>query len=329
MCFVFLADHNHRQQITKDNNPLQSPTTNSGVSVQQQQQAPASQQAQQQLHLEVPEDDDKSVDETDSSTESTKTDTNTTNTDTNVNVNVNANVNVNVKSSSCNTNTNSGDCTNTNTNTNVIVIQQQQQQQRKAVDQSVNERVNTILQNIQIKSIPLINKNQTGPFTVHHPLLHSVIGAGHSGPAPNVTVNPNGNFNPTTSSLRHPQQQHHQQQTITHLQFQSMLRPTFQPVIGLQYKNKIPVKSTVKTIVTTSSEISSNDQQIRVLTPSEIMRTLPNLDEYDSPQQNSGSNSGNAAGTVREQKDVLDTIFYRLVCVFFFLYIKTSFYIFI
>lgn len=84
-----------------------------------------------------------------------------------------------------------------------------------------------------------------------------------------------------------------------------MLRPTFQPVISLaQYaaKNKIPIKTTVanvKTTVAIPSEVGGNDQQIRVLTPSEIMRTLPNLDEYDCPQQNNNqaATAAAAAGT--------------------------------
>lgn len=68
------------------------------------------------------------------------------------------------------------------------------------------------------------------------------------GPAPNVTVNPNYQPNPCTDHA--------------------------------------PLLSRSLSVVQQSNSPSASDQQIRVLTPSEIMRTLPSLcQENYEPQQ--------------------------------------------
>lgn len=87
-------------------------------------------------------------------------------------------------------------------------------------------------------------------FTVHNQYPATLGSIAHTGPAPNVTVNPH--YNPHL---------HHQ-------------------VLNISSTSDTP--ATVPTVP--SPSIITSDQQIRVLTPSEIMRTLPSLSQesYDT-----------------------------------------------
>lgn len=154
----------------------------------------------------------------------------------------------------------------------------------------------------------VIATNVTPQFTVHQYGLHS----NPHGPAPNVTVNPNGNFNTNANPVRHPGQGHFRllfQQSPglnlnivnnnpnnTQLQMNSVQAPPksetpktiIQNTNVVAQKNQSPVvfqtQRSVEEKVTLTDQPStphSNEQPIRVLTPSEIMKTLPSLTSHE------------------------------------------------
>lgn len=199
----------------------------------------------------------------------------------------------------------------------------------------------------------VIATNLTPQFTLQHQFgLHS---SNSSGPAPNVTVNPNGNFNTNSNAVLRPGFAHSfrpfniqpaglnfnlightngstitspilaaQLQTINQIassqaqqQQQQQQQPQQQPQQSTQHPQQINIvynANNVSTVATTAPEAnltlslqkrpvetspstsaynqpspvhsetltnSLNDQQIRVLTPSEIMRTLPSIPSQD------------------------------------------------
>jgi hypothetical protein len=171
----------------------------------------------------------------------------------------------------------------------------------------------------------VIATNITPQFTVHQYGLHG----NPNGPAPNVTVNPNGNFNSNSNAIRPGAPNHfrllfHQAPNLNLNAVNNQPAantPTNPPSIletSLQTLNKvasvpisakvIPTKTSVpnaskhqkiiqpltlpkqssieeETNETAQAQDSSNinsDQHIRVLTPSEIMKTLPSLSSQDN-----------------------------------------------
>lgn len=189
----------------------------------------------------------------------------------------------------------------------------------------------------------VIATNLSPQFTVHH---HQYGIHGASGPAPNVTVNPNGNFNSNSSAVVRPGTSNHfrllfqqspninfnivgnqnacasasatgtNQSPILEASLQTLSKVTQGKIISnskINTTNRI-IPSTVINSKTTNApalvptqpitklnassdscsplvssvtspkstgEQASNDQHIRVLTPSEIMRTLPSLPPQD------------------------------------------------
>lgn len=182
--------------------------------------------------------------------------------------------------------------------------------------------INTSRGNIFVPNVIATNLAGTPQFTVHH---HQYgLHPNSSGPAPNVTVNPNGNFATNSNAMIRP---HAYQAT----QFRPFLATTQanqtnviqSPILAasLQTINKMATNQSTKSIgkVTiiqtqapqtpenTQSSLEESDrstpntpntptraltpqstvvdQQIRVLTPSEIMRTLPSLSTQDTTLQ--------------------------------------------
>lgn len=177
----------------------------------------------------------------------------------------------------------------------------------------------------------VLTANVTPQFTVHQYGLHG----NPNGPAPNVTVNPSGNFN-TNSNVVRPGAPNHfrllfQQSPNINLNVVSS-QPSSNPSpileASLQTLNKVacvqssskvfPLKTVQnsiksqknalpivlhqqKSVEDTTHEPSqvqdplsvNNDQHIRVLTPSEIMKTLPSLNSQDNVCFNSSVTSGN------------------------------------
>lgn len=208
-------------------------------------------------------------------------------------------------------------------NLNVIVTQQQIAQHFMKTLSFTTSRGGIFVPNV-------IATNITPQFTVHQYGLHG----NPNGPAPNVTVNPNGNFASNSNAIRPGGQNHFRllfQQSpninlnIINNQGAVNTPPNPSPILeaSLQTINKIaasqPAQSPAKTIIqnpivnqkTTVSvavqqkpndeqapESSSqpsdspcvnNDQHIRVLTPSEIMKTLPSLSSQDNHCFNNGN----------------------------------------
>lgn len=185
-------------------------------------------------------------------------------------------------------------------NLNVIVTQQQIAQHFMKTLSFTTSRGGIFVPNV-------IATNITPQFTVHQYGLH---GNPH-GPAPNVTVNPNGNFNTNSNAIRPGAPNHFRllfQQSpninlnIVNNQNTGNSSPNTSPILeaSLQTLNKVAAvqpeqKPTIiqnptivlqqqKSIEEQSEATSSNDsisvnndQHIRVLTPSEIMKTLPSL----------------------------------------------------
>lgn len=180
----------------------------------------------------------------------------------------------------------------------------------------------------------VLTANVTPQFTVHQYGLHGKP----NGPAPNVTVNPNGNFNTNSNVVRPGAPNHFRllfQQTpninlnvvsnqpssnpspileaslqtlnkVSCVQSSSKVFPlkTVQQNSIKSQKNAIPIvlhqqKSLEDTTLEPSQVQDSlsvnNDQHIRVLTPSEIMKTLPSLTSQDNVCFNSSVVSGNEA----------------------------------
>jgi hypothetical protein len=209
-------------------------------------------------------------------------------------------------------------------NLNVIVTQQQLTQQHLMKTVSFTTSRGIFVPNV-------IATNIAPQFTIHQYGLHG----NNSGPAPNVTVNPNGEFVNSNSGTVRPANPNHFRlllQQSPNINFniinQNPANPS--PILeaSLQTITKeatlhatkfIPTKTiypnqiintrtivqnqTSSTVVKTeepetptqevSSNNSNNDQHIRVLTPSEIMKTLPSLSSQDNnPCFSSSNNSG-------------------------------------
>ena len=227
----------------------------------------------------------------------------------------------------------SGTTTSNTKNVNVIVTQPISQHFVKTLSFATS-RGGIFVPNV-------IATNLSPQFTVHH---HQYGIHGASGPAPNVTVNPNGNFNSNSSAVVRPGTSNHfrllfqqspninfnivgnqnasanatgtNQSPILEASLQTLSKVTQGKIISnskINTTNRIipstvinskttnapalvPTQSVTKLIsngdncgpmvtsVTSpksSGEQGSNDQHIRVLTPSEIMRTLPSLPPQD------------------------------------------------
>lgn len=202
-------------------------------------------------------------------------------------------------------------------NLNVIVTQQQLTQHFMKTLSFTTSRGGIFVPNV-------IATNITPQFTVHQYGLHG----NPNGPAPNVTVNPNGNFNTNSNATRPAAPNHFRllfQQTpninlnIINNQNVGSSTPTNpSPILEASLVNKVvaaqPAPKTIptktltqntsmsqkpnistapqhqKSIEESASESSqtqdasnvNNDQHIRVLTPSEIMKTLPSLSSQDN-----------------------------------------------
>jgi hypothetical protein len=204
-------------------------------------------------------------------------------------------------------------------NLNVIVTQQQITQHFMKTLSFTTSRGGIFVPNV-------IAANVAPQFTVHQYGLHG----NPNGPAPNVTVNPSGNFNTNSNAIRQGAPNHFRllfQQApninLNALKNQNIgnvpINPS--PILeaSLQTLNKVPTVQLAskaipsKTVVqnltlttkhavvpilsnqqksmeesttepTQAQDISNvnNDQHIRVLTPSEIMKTLPSLSSQDS-----------------------------------------------
>lgn len=210
-------------------------------------------------------------------------------------------------------------------NLNVIVTQQQVTQQHLMKTVSFTTSRGIFVPNV-------IATNIAPQFTIHQYGLHG----NNSGPAPNVTVNPNGEFVNSTSGTVRPGNPNHFRlllQQSPNINFniinQNPANPS--PILeaSLQTITKeatlhatkfIPTKTiypnqiiNTRTIVqnqatstvikteepqhdvasqeaSSSSNNNNNDQHIRVLTPSEIMKTLPSLSSQDNNPCFSSSN---------------------------------------
>lgn len=201
-------------------------------------------------------------------------------------------------------------------NMNVTVTQQQIAQHFMKTLSFTTSRGGIFVPNV-------IATNITPQFTVHQYGLHG----NPNGPAPNVTVNPNGNFNTNLNAIRPGAPNHFRllfQQTpninlnLINNQPVANSTPTSSSILeaSLQTINKvtntqpatksIPTKTIIQNPVishqsavvlqkqkstedilpeSTHSQDTANvnnDQHIRVLTPSEIMKTLPSLSSQDN-----------------------------------------------
>lgn len=213
---------------------------------------------------------------------------------------------------------------------NVIVTQQQIAQHFMKTLSFTTSRGGIFVPNV-------IATNITPQFTVHQYGLHG----NPNGPAPNVTVNPNGNFNSNSNAIRPGAPNHFrllfQQSSNLNLNIINPTQPTVtSPILeaSLQTINKvaaptpaqkpIPTKIIIpnpvpgakalglqKSLDEAPSEPSppqdtsnvNNDQHIRVLTPSEIMKTLPSLSSQDNICfHNSGISSSDKLTTTTDNK---------------------------
>lgn len=207
-------------------------------------------------------------------------------------------------------------------NLNVIVTQQQLAQHFMKTLSFTTSRGGIFVPNV-------IATNITPQFTVHQYGLHG----NPNGPAPNVTVNPNGNFNTNSNAIRPAAQNHFRllfQQTpnlnlnlinnqnaalanaavtnpspILEASLQTIQKAaTAQPaqkIISTKTIGQSPVsaqKSVAPFVIQQQKSMEdsqteacsqaqdaanvNNDQHIRVLTPSEIMKTLPSLTSQDN-----------------------------------------------
>ena len=211
-------------------------------------------------------------------------------------------------------------------NLNVIVTQQQIAQHFMKTLSFTTSRGGIFVPNV-------IATNITPQFTVHQYGLHG----NPNGPAPNVTVNPNGNFNTNSNAIRPGAQNHFrllfQQSPNINLNIinNQNSSPNPSPILeaSLQTINKVTpsAPAPAQTVISTKTIIQNpiinskatipivvqqksieevppepvataqssdqthvnNDQHIRVLTPSEIMKTLPSLSSQDNICFNSSS----------------------------------------
>lgn len=212
-------------------------------------------------------------------------------------------------------------------NLNVIVTQQNLSQHIMKTLSFASARGGIFVPNV-------IATNVTPQFTVHQYGLH---GNNPHGPAPNVTVNPNGNFNSNSNAIRPGTQSHFrllfqqtpninlniinnqasQQQVANPVQtfpkaipaktiiqnpsvtqksqmpvvFQSQQRPSSADEnsnVSININNNNAAADNV-VVQQDVQNVNNNDQSIRVLTPSEIMKTLPSLTSQDNVTYNSGN----------------------------------------
>jgi hypothetical protein len=194
-------------------------------------------------------------------------------------------------------------------NLNVIVTQQQITQHFMKTLSFTTSRGGIFVPNV-------IAANVAPQFTVHQYGLHG----NPNGPAPNVTVNPSGNFNTNLNAIRQAAPNHFRLlfQQASNINLNVLKNPS--PILeaSLQTLNKVPTvqlaskiisnKTVVQNVALTAKhavpvllnqqksmeestseqtqaqDISNvnNDQHIRVLTPSEIMKTLPSLSSQDN-----------------------------------------------
>lgn len=225
-------------------------------------------------------------------------------------------------------------------NLNVIVTQQQITQHFMKTLSFTTSRSGIFVPNV-------IATNITPQFTVHQYGLHG----NPNGPAPNVTVNPNGNFNSNSNGIRGATPNHFRllfQQTpninlnvisnqnigntpavqspILEASLQAALSKTAAEDPTTKAAQKpISTKTTIQNPIlsqsssnptflqqpklideplselcqTPNSSNVNNDQHIRVLTPSEIMKTLPSL----SAQENICFNNTNMLVTEKNQTE--------------------------
>lgn len=199
-------------------------------------------------------------------------------------------------------------------NLNVIVTQQQLTQHFMKTLSFTTSRGGIFVPNV-------IATNITPQFTVHQYGLHG----NPNGPAPNVTVNPNGNFNSNSNAIRPGAPNHFRllfQQSpninlniinnqtagsapaipspILEASLQSITKAATTPKVipsktiiqnAIGQKSAMPLvlqqqKSTEdpspEPLLAPDPTNVNNDQHIRVLTPSEIMKTLPSLTSQDN-----------------------------------------------
>jgi hypothetical protein len=172
----------------------------------------------------------------------------------------------------------------------------------------------------------VIATNIAPQFTVHQYGLHG----NSSGPAPNVTVNPNGNFNTNSGAIRPGTPNHFRlllQQTpninfnivnqnassnaaahpspILEASLQTITKEATLQATKLKtiYPNQVQraaIKNEESDNSNQEAPSSSNDQHIRVLTPSEIMKTLPSLSSHDSTHVFSDKQSTHDNETIRK-----------------------------
>lgn len=175
----------------------------------------------------------------------------------------------------------------------------------------------------------VIATNIAPQFTVHQYGLHG----NSSGPAPNVTVNPNGNFATNSGAITRPgtpnhfrlllQQspninfniinQNNNSNSATPAHPSPILEASLQTITkeaNLQatkvktiYPNQVQQRTIIKSEDSENSNQdaqSNNDQHIRVLTPSEIMKTLPSLSSQDSANTFSDKQSTHENETIRK-----------------------------
>lgn len=210
-------------------------------------------------------------------------------------------------------------------NLNVIVTQQQIAQHFMKTLSFTTSRGGIFVPNV-------IATNITPQFTVHQYGLHG----NPNGPAPNVTVNPNGNFNTNSNAIRPGTQNHFrllfQQAPNLNLNLINQQNGSANPSpileASLQTINKAASTATTPKVIPTKTIIQNsiiaqksapivlqqqkstedppsepsptpdpsnvnNDQHIRVLTPSEIMKTLPSLSSQDNICFSNGSMAAN------------------------------------
>lgn len=170
----------------------------------------------------------------------------------------------------------------------------------------------------------VIATNIAPQFTVHQYGLHGNT----SGPAPNVTVNPNGNFNTNSGAIRPGTPNHFRlllqqspninfniiNQNASNVASPSpILEASLQTItkeatlqatkVKTIYPNQIQrtiIKNEESDNSNQEAPSSSNDQHIRVLTPSEIMKTLPSLSSQDSTHAFGEKQSTHENETIRK-----------------------------
>jgi hypothetical protein len=230
----------------------------------------------------------------------------------------------------------------TSKNLNVIATQQQITQHFMKTLSFTTSRGGIIVPNV-------IATNITPQFTVHQYGLHG----NPNGPAPNVTVNPNGNFNTNSNAIRPGAANHFrllfQQTSNMNLNIVNNQNPSLiqSPILeaSLQSSEKGPVFQQAPKVISTqtltpsapqvlktqtstmtqnqtlkeehpleSSQIQdtsnvNSDQHIRVLTPSEIMKTLPSLSSQDNLCFNSSSSIANEKNLIQTYENKSTNVF--------------------